>query len=40
MCVDLSLGFLFLVHFILPARIGSVIQRDLTVAAALKALTI
>ena len=29
-----------LVHFILPARIGSVIQRDLTVAAALKALTI
>ena len=29
-----------LVHFILPARIGSVLQRDLTVAAALKALTI
>jgi 3-dehydroquinate synthetase len=29
-----------LVHFILPERIGSVIQRDLTVAAALKALTI
>ena len=27
-----------LVHFILPERIGSVIQRDLTVAAALKAL--
>ena len=29
-----------LVHFILPERIGSVIQRDLTVAEALKALTI
>lgn len=29
-----------LVHFILPARIGSVLQRDLTVPAALKALTI
>ena len=29
-----------LVHFILPARIGSVLQRDLTVAEALKALTI
>ena len=29
-----------LVHFILPARIGSVIQRDLAVAEALKALTI
>ncbi|MBR4688714.1 MAG: 3-dehydroquinate synthase, partial [Bacteroidales bacterium] len=29
-----------LVHFILPERIGSVVQRDLTVAEALKALTI